>query len=49
MNRPGQPDFRHLIAEMVERMPGAVLVIIAAGRNVHAGEPTEFLAAHDVG
>ncbi|GAB3883188.1 hypothetical protein GCM10027612_14880 [Microbispora bryophytorum subsp. camponoti] len=36
---------RHLIAEMVERMPDAVLVIIAAGHNVHAGRPTEFLAA----
>ncbi|MBO3747024.1 alpha/beta fold hydrolase [Streptosporangiaceae bacterium NEAU-GS5] len=44
----GGPDSQipqHLLAEMVGRMPDAVLVTIAAGHNVHATRPAEFLAA----
>jgi pimeloyl-ACP methyl ester carboxylesterase len=43
----GGPDSQlpqHLLAEMVDRMPDATLVTIAAGHNVHAERPTEFLA-----
>ncbi|MFD0971061.1 alpha/beta fold hydrolase [Plantactinospora endophytica] len=46
----GGPDSaipQKLLAEMVERMPEAVLVTIPAGHNVHASRPAEFLAAVD--
>ncbi|SCL73058.1 alpha/beta fold hydrolase [Micromonospora peucetia] len=46
----GGPDSQipqHLLAEMVDRMPDAVLVTIAAGHDVHASRPAEFLAAVD--
>lgn len=38
---------QRLLAEMVDRMPDATLVTIAAGHNVHASRPAEFLAAVD--
>lgn len=38
---------QHLLAGMVDRMPDATLVTIAAGHHVHASRPTEFLAAVD--
>jgi pimeloyl-ACP methyl ester carboxylesterase len=46
----GGPDSQipqHLLAEMADRMPDATLVTIAAGHNVHAARPAEFLAAVD--
>lgn len=36
---------QHLLAEMVERMPDATLVTVAAGHHVHTARPAEFLAA----
>lgn len=38
---------QHLLAEMVDRMPDATLVTIAAGHHVHRDLPAEFLAAVD--
>jgi pimeloyl-ACP methyl ester carboxylesterase len=38
---------QHLLAEMVDRMPDATLVTVAAGHHVHATRPAEFLAAVD--
>ena len=46
----GGPDSQipqQLLAEMVDRMPDAALVTIAAGHDVHASRPAEFLAAVD--
>ena len=36
---------QHLLADMVERMPDAALVTIAAGHHVHHDQPVEFLDA----
>jgi len=44
----GGPDShvpQHLLTELVDRMPDATIVTIAAGHHVHTGQPEEFLAA----
>jgi pimeloyl-ACP methyl ester carboxylesterase len=42
---PDSPIPQHLLTEMADRMPHAVLVTVPAGHNVHGGKPAEFLAA----
>jgi len=41
------PIPQHLLAELVDLMPDATLVTIAAGHFVHATQPAEFVAAVD--